>query len=126
MLIHTLFVLALASSPLSSPAVASDTTDPIARRHTTFGVAIAPVSEAFRAIGYLEPNEGVILVKVQPGSAAAAARLKDGDMVLAIDGKRVDETTLFATVRDIKRGEPFRVEFLRDGKWNETKVVIDP
>jgi S1-C subfamily serine protease len=125
MLIHTLFVLALASSPQPSPAVASDTTDPIARR-TTFGVAIGPVSDAFRAIGYLEPNEGVMLVKVQPGSAAAAARLKDGDMVLAINGKRVDETTLFATIRDIKRGEPFRVEFLRDGKWNETKVVIDP
>ena len=126
MLIHALFVLALAARPVAGPAVASDTTDPITRKHTTFGVAIAPVSDAFRAIGYLEPNEGVVLVKIQPGSAAAAARLKDGDMVLGIDGKRVDETTLFAAIREIKRGEAFRVEYLRDGKWNETKVVIDP
>ena len=66
-------------------------------------MAIAPVSEAFRRIGYLEPNEGVMIVQVQPNGAAAAAYLVAGDMILTINGKRVDETTLFATLKEVKR-----------------------
>ena len=127
MLIHALFALALASS--SVPSSASSTTasaDTIPRKRTTFGVAIAPVSEAFRRIGYLEPNEGVMIVQVQPNGAAAAAYLVAGDMILAINGKRVDETTLFAALKEVKRGEPFKVEFLRKNKWNETTAVIEP
>ena len=127
MLIHALFALALASSSVpSSAAFTTASADTIPRKRTTFGVAIAPVSEAFRRIGYLEPNEGVMIVQVQPNGAAAAAYLVAGDMILAINGKRVDETTLFATLKEVKRGEPFKVEFLRKNKWNETTAVIDP
>src|SRR5881392_1976730 len=101
MLIHALFQLALALSPPPSPAVALHTRgiDSAARKHQTFGVAIAPAPDAYRKIDYLEPNEGVLLVQVQPGGAADAAHLKAGDLVLGVDGKRVDETTLFATLR---------------------------
>src|SRR5262249_35152149 len=99
--------------------------DSTVRKHTTLGVAIAPVPQAFRAVGYLEPNEGVVLVKVEPGSAAAAGQLKSGDLVLAINGQRVDETTLFAAIKAIPRGEAFKVEFLRDKRWKETWVKID-
>ena len=127
MLIHALFALALASSSVpgsaASTAASADTTP---RKLTTFGVAIAQVSESFRRIVYLEPNEGVMIVQVQPNGAAAAAYLVAGDMILAINGKRVDETTLFATLKEVKRGEPFKVEFLRKNKWNETTAVIDP
>ena len=127
MLIHALFALALASSSVpSSAASTTASADTIPRKRTTFGVAIAPVSEAFRRIGYLEPNEGVMIVQVQPNGAAAAAYLVAGDMILAINGKRVDETTLFAALKEVKRGEPFKVEFLRKNKWNETTAVIDP
>ena len=85
MLIHALLAVALASSSVPSPAVVTHPSpDSIARKkRTTFGVAIAPVSDAFRRIGYLEPNEGVMLVQVQPSGAAAAANLIAGDMVLA-------------------------------------------
>ena len=127
MLIHALFLFAVASS--SVPSSASSITasaDTIPRKRTTFGVAIAPVSEAFRRIGYLEPNEGVMIVQVQPNGAAAAAYLVAGDMILAINGKRVDETTLFAVLKEVKRGEPFKVEYLRKNKWNETTAIIDP
>jgi S1-C subfamily serine protease len=73
---------------------------------------------------YLEPNEGVVLVKVQAGGAAEAANLREGDVILAINGKRVDETTLFATLKDVKRGEPFKVEFLRKLRWQETTAIL--
>ena len=136
MLLHSLLALTLVASP-AHRSVSADSTDTkaqpsattsasAARRNTTFGVAIAPVPDAIRALPYLEPDEGVMIAQVQDRSAAASGGLRVGDLVLSVDGKRVDETTLFATIREIKRGEPFRVEYLRDGKWNETKVVIDP
>jgi serine protease Do len=127
MLIHALLLFAVASSSVpSSAAIPTASADTIPRKRTTFGVAIAPVSEAFRRIGYLEPNEGVMIVQVQPNGAAAAAYLVAGDMILAINGKRVDETTLFAALKEVKRGTPFKVEYLRKNKWNETTAVIDP
>lgn len=128
MLIHALLTLALAMSPFASPlpATPSPSHDTTVRARATFGAAIAPLSPALRASGYFEPAEGVLLVKVDAGSAADAARLKAGDIVLAIDGQRVDETTVYAAVRAIPRGQAFTVEFLRDRRWKETSVRIEP
>ena len=74
---------------------------------------------------YLEPDEGVVLAQVQPRSAAEAAGLRAGDLVLSVDSKRVDETTIFSAVRSAPRNKPFRVEYLRNGGWREAWVTID-
>jgi S1-C subfamily serine protease len=74
---------------------------------------------------YLEADEGVVLAQVQSRSAAEAAGLRVGDLVLSVDSKRVDETTIFAAIRRAARNKPFRVEFLRNGGWRETWVTID-
>lgn len=121
MLLSAFAALVLTVHPFSP--LATDST-PVAR-HTSFGVAIAPVSEKMRALPYLEADEGVVLTEVRAGSAAAAAALKAGDIVLAVDGKRVDETTLFSAIRERPRNQAFRVEYLRAGKWKETWVTID-
>jgi S1-C subfamily serine protease len=132
MLFHALLALAaMSSSGLDSIARDSSVTparseaSAPARRHTTFGVAIAPVPESVRALPYLEPDEGVVLAQVQPRSAAEAAGLRAGDLVLSVDSKRVDETTIFATIRTAPRNKPFRVEYLRNGGWREAWVTID-
>jgi S1-C subfamily serine protease len=131
MLLHTLVALALASTPSVDSVARDSSTQPPrpeaspARRHTTFGVAIAPVPESMRARPYLEPDEGVVLAQVQSRSAAEAAGLRVGDLVLSVNGKRVDETTIFAAIRRAPRNTPFRVEFLRNGGWRETWVKID-
>ena len=131
MFTHALFALAVASSSVTGSAAAgrlhvshADTVV-AARRHTTFGIAIAPVPDSFRRLDYLVPGEGTLIAQVQPGSAADAAQLKAGDLVLAINGKRVDETTIFAAVRDVPRGERFKVELLRNLRWMEVSVLID-
>src|SRR5438270_2141547 len=107
MLLHTLLAIALttgaphySASNDTTPVHPRESKAPPARRHTTFGVAIAPVSEAFRALPYLMPDEGVVLAQVQPRSAAEAAGLRTGDLILSVNGKRVDETTIFAAVRE--------------------------
>ena len=133
MFTNALLVLALASSSLPSSGVtgrtgvliADTTTAAAPRRHTTLGIAIAPVPDSFRQLDYLVPGEGTVIAQVAPGSAAEAAQLKAGDMVLAINGKRVDETTLFASVRAVPRGQAFVVELLRDKRWMQVSVTID-
>jgi S1-C subfamily serine protease len=131
MLLHTLVVLALASTPSLDSITRDSSAQPAhveasaPRRHTTFGVAIAPVPESMRARPYLEADEGVVLAQVQSRSAAEAAGLRVGDLVLSVDSKRVDETTIFAAIRRAPRNKPFRVEFLRNGGWRETWVTID-
>ena len=141
MVMHTLLAITLAipavvsGSPLppqSAPAIiaanapaARHPARPDPRKRTTFGAAIAPVPDAIRAMPYLNPDEGVMLTAVQPGSAADAAGLRAGDLVLAVSGKHVDETTLYGALRAERRQHAFRVEFLRDGKWKDTWVTIE-
>jgi len=135
MLLHSLLALTLVASP-AHRSVSADSTDTkaqpsattsasAARRNTTFGVAIAPVPDAIRALPYLEPDEGVMIAQVQDRSAAASGGLRVGDLVLSVDGKRVDETTIYATVKQAPRNKAFRVEYLRDGGWHETWVKIE-
>jgi S1-C subfamily serine protease len=136
MLLHTLLALSLVASP-AHHSVFADSTEPKAqpsttttptsapRRNTTFGVAIAPVPDAIRALPYLEADEGVMIAQIQDRSAAATGGLRAGDLVLSVDGKRVDETTIYATVKQVPRNKAFRVEYLRNGGWHETWVKIE-
>ncbi len=131
MLFHTVLAIAL-TSPLPHRSVIIDSTAIDARaervatrRYTTFGVAIAPVPANVRAMPYLEPDEGVMLAQIQRRSAAEAAGLLVGDLVLRIDGKPVDETTIFLAVRQAPRNKAFRIEYLRDNRWREAWVKID-
>jgi S1-C subfamily serine protease len=136
MLLHSLLALAMVASP-AHRSVFADSTDTKAqpstasapesapRRNATFGVAIAPVPDAIRALPYLEADEGVMIAQVQDRSAAASSGLRVGDLVLSVDGKRVDETSIYSAVKSAPRNKPFRVEYLRDGGWHDTWVKIE-
>ena len=135
MLLHSLLAFALVAGP-AHRSVFADSTDTkaqpstatatsAARRNTTFGVAIAPVPDAIRALPYLQADEGVMIAQVQDRSAAQSGGLRAGDLVLSVDGKRVDETTIYSAVKSAARNKPFRVEYLRDGGWHETWVKIE-
>jgi S1-C subfamily serine protease len=134
MLLHSLLALAMVASP-AHRSVFADSTDTKAQpstatasapsRSTTFGVAIAPVPDAIRALPYLEADEGVMIAQVQDRSAAASSGLRVGDLVLSVDGKRVDETSIYSAVKSAPRNKPFRVEYLRDGGWHDTWVKIE-
>jgi S1-C subfamily serine protease len=129
MRIQLLAIAALAASSMTTSALVAhaqpSSADSTARRHTTLGLAIAAVPESFRRLDYLVAGEGALVALVQRGSAADAAQLRAGDLILAINGHRVDETTLFAAVRTIRRGTAFKVELLRDTRWKEVWVTID-
>jgi S1-C subfamily serine protease len=81
---------------------------------------------------------GVVILRVSPGSAAAAAGLKGasvardggivpGDTIVAIAGKPVDGVgKLLSTLDDHKVGDVVKITVLRDGKKVEVDVALQP
>ncbi|HTN70058.1 MAG TPA: trypsin-like peptidase domain-containing protein [Methylomirabilota bacterium] len=79
---------------------------------------------------------GVLVVDVVPGSAAAKAgiqptrrensgRVRLGDVIVAIDGKKVESPNdLFLLLEKYKVGDVVNVSLLRDGKTVQTKLAL--
>jgi S1-C subfamily serine protease len=82
--------------------------------------------------------EGVVILRVSPGSAAEAAGLKGatiardggivpGDTIVEIAGKKVDSVgKLLASLDDHKVGDVIKIGVLRDGKKVEVNVTLQP
>lgn len=68
---------------------------------------------------------GAGIAEVNDGTPAAAAGLKVGDVVIAVDGERVDSSTaLIAQVRERTAGEKVTVTIVRDGKRQDLQVTL--
>lgn len=71
-----------------------------------------------------QPRIAPVIGHVQPGSAAAAAGLRENDRVLAVEGQPVDDwTTLVERVR-ARPGEFVRLQVSRDGQTRELTAVL--
>ncbi|GAB4389931.1 S1C family serine protease [Albidovulum sp.] len=89
------------------------------------GVSIQPVTEDIAAAIGLDKPEGTLITDVTPDSPAAAAGLKRGDVVVAVDGAKV------ASPRDLARlvagdapGTKVKLELLRAGKPTDLAVTL--
>jgi S1-C subfamily serine protease len=74
--------------------------------------------------------EGVEVMGVSPSGPAAAAGLKTGDVIVAVDGKTIKKTgdraagrQLVEQMRGTQPGQKVRVDYLRDGKRLSTTVT---
>ncbi len=82
--------------------------------------------------------EGVLILKVLPGTAAAAAGLRGskltpdggiitGDIITAVEGKPVESVgKLFTRLDDYQIGTSIRLTVLREGKSIDLKVTLQP
>lgn len=89
-------------------------------------------------LAQLRGIEGVVILKVNPGSAAEAAGLKGailsrdggivpGDTIVAVEGKPVTSVgELLARLDDYQVGETVKVTVLREGKEVDLPVVLQP
>jgi serine protease Do len=90
------------------------------------GVTVQPLTpQLAESLGLAEDTKGALVAEVQPGSPAATGGLRRGDVIVAFDGKDVDETrTLPELVADSPIGERVDVTVVRDGKTQELTVEI--
>ena len=91
------------------------------------GVQIQNVSPALADEFKLKENAGALVSEVMPDSPAAKAGIKDGDVVVAFNGKKVvDSRHLKLAVADTNPGSTVPVEILRDGKKEIVNVTVKP
>lgn len=89
------------------------------------GVAIQPVTEDIAAALGMAAPEGALIAEVQPGTPAAAAGLRRGDVVTAVDGMAVGSPRdLTRLIAGAKPGAAVKIAFLRAGKPSELSVTL--
>jgi S1-C subfamily serine protease len=72
----------------------------------------------------LEQRQGILLLEVAPGGAAARASLQHGDIILALNDRPTETvSTLSQAVQSLKGSSPWRISFLRDGRRRNVSLV---
>ncbi|MGB9670081.1 MAG: DegQ family serine endoprotease [Halothiobacillaceae bacterium] len=89
------------------------------------GVMIQPVDADLAKSFGLDRPRGALIAQVQPGSPADKAGLKAGDVILAFDGRPIDDNAqLPARVAGAEIGKRVEVQVLREGKERTLAVTI--
>ncbi len=89
------------------------------------GVMIQPVDEGLAKSFNLPDTKGALVSGVTPDSAAAKAGIKEGDFLVAVDGKAVESVNeLRMAVAAIQPGQTTPIDLWRDGKKMTVNVTI--
>ncbi len=73
----------------------------------------------------LEGRGGALIESVEPGSAAEAAGIEAGDLVVAIDGSAIEGIEdLAGQVRSRHAGDTVEVTVVRDGEEQTVTVTL--
>jgi hypothetical protein len=71
-------------------------------------------------------DDGARLAHVMPGSAAARAGLRDGDVLVRMDDVSLDGfESLRRAIRAHRPGDTVRITYLRDGRDHETSATLE-
>jgi len=90
------------------------------------GLGISIESLDDQLAGYFGVKEGVLVKSVQADSAAARAGLKAGDVITAIDGRKIYETSdISRSLNRVASSGEFTIEIMRDKKAQTLKGKIE-
>ncbi len=104
-----------------------------------FAIAISeakPIIEDLMSNGYVtgrplvginvqETKYGLFVASVQENTGAAAAGLKEGDLIVKVEGKSVKTSTALNEIRDTKKpGETLKFSIMRDGEMKDIDVTL--
>jgi serine protease Do len=85
--------------------------------HARMGVSISDVTPENAKFFDLKNATGALITDVQPGSPAATAGIKTGDVVKQVDGKSVEDASELQMAVGLKSpGDKVNLEVMRDGK----------
>jgi serine protease Do len=89
------------------------------------GVGVAEVNADKVKELKLPAERGVLLGKVVPESPAAKAGLKENDVVMEVNGQRVEGTEQFRRmIREIPSGRAAQLTIWRDGRSQNVRVMV--
>jgi len=89
------------------------------------GVGIQNLSEELAEYSGIKDKKGVLITEVFPGDPADEAGIKPKDIVLSINGKKVENTReLSKLIADTSVGDTVKIKVLRNGKENTFTVKI--
>jgi serine protease Do len=94
-------------------------------RRGTLGVVAQTITPMMAAGLRLGHTSGVILSDVSPGGPAAAAGLQPGDVILALDGKRMENARQFdVNLYRGRAGDVVTIEYDRSGQRARTSAAV--
>ncbi len=77
-----------------------------------------------QALG-LESSQGALIASVEPGTPADKAGLKEQDVVLEVDGRKIiDDNDFRLRIAERNPGDKVRLKILRDGKIREIVATL--
>jgi len=89
------------------------------------GVQIQPITDDIAESLGLEDNHGALVAGVEPGSPAALGGIKPGDVIVAINGKQIDDfKDLPKLVASTKAGSESTLQVEREGEMHELSIEI--
>jgi serine protease Do len=89
------------------------------------GIGIQPVTKELAQSFKLDSTQGVVVVQVEPGSPAEKAGLQVGDIILAYNGKAIEEGNMLPRlVGTTKPGEQAKLEVWRKGERRTLAATI--
>jgi serine protease Do len=89
------------------------------------GVGVQPVSaEQAKSLG-LDTTHGALVGSVDPSGPAQAAGLRQGDVIVGVNGEKIDSTTdLMAQVSQLSPGTTATVDVWRNGSKHQLSVTV--
>jgi len=94
-------------------------------RRGRLGVMIQDLTpDLAEALG-IDAKSGAVIASVEPGTPAEEAGLKAGDVIVAVDGRKVDDSADLRQNIGLRRpGDRVDITYLREGKKRHVKVKL--